>query len=151
MTSSDKSPASSNSVIFLTISSLAYGGSKSTKSNCPLTTPIALLASIFNKWNCCSDFVILIFSKTIACAWRLRSTSTASSIPREIASIARLPLPENKSKTRPPSKNGPIILKIAPLTLSVVGRVIFPSSVFKGRPPNFPATTLITTIIAKFK
>lgn len=40
---------------------------------------------------------------------------------------------------------------MAPLTLSVVGRVVLPSSVFRGRPPNLPATTLIKTIIAEIR
>ncbi|CRH90973.1 Uncharacterised protein [Chlamydia trachomatis] len=38
---------------------------------------------------------------------------------------------------------------MAPLTLSEVGRVVLPSKVFSGRPPYFPATILIPSIIAK--
>ena len=70
-------------------------------------------------------------------------------MPRLIASMARLPLPEKRSKTRPPSKKGPIILKMAPLTLSVVGRVVLPSNVLSGRPPKSPATTrkLVTSFL----
>ncbi len=63
------------------------------------------------------------------------------SIPRLNDSIPKFPLPPNKSRAIPPSKYGPIILKILSFTLSVVGRVFVPFTALMLLPFNVPATT----------
>jgi len=64
------------------------------------------------------------------------------SIPLLKASIPKLPLPANKSTASPPSKYGPIILKMDSFTLSVVGLVFEPGTAFIGNPLQIPEITL---------
>ncbi|EPR28062.1 hypothetical protein I656_02316 [Geobacillus sp. WSUCF1] len=58
-------------------------------------------------------------------------------------SMPKPPLPANKSRPLPPEKYGPIILNIASLTLSVVGRVDIPGTACRRRPLHVPEITLI--------
>lgn len=76
----------------------------------------------------------------------LLSTKTALSAPLLSASIPRLPVPANKSRTLAPGTNGASILNSDSFTLSVVGLVVFPLTVFSLCPFADPEITLrITT------
>src|SRR5690625_653037 len=66
---------------------------------------------------------------------KVLSTNTASSIPRDTASIPKAPLPAYKSNTFPPEKYGPIILNMVSSNLSPVGLVLRPGKLSKLRPP----------------
>src|SRR4051794_4524447 len=68
------------------------------------------------------------------------STNVASAAPRESASIPRAPVPAKRSRTRMPSMS-PSTLKIAPRTLSDVGRTLLPLGLWSVLPLWRPATT----------
>jgi hypothetical protein len=53
------------------------------------------------------------------------------------------------SKLTPPSKNGPMMLNKDSFTLSVVGRVLLPGTLFNLRPLYSPAITRICTHLQK--
>src|SRR5699024_5270537 len=79
-------------------------------------------------------------TRTASFAWSIK---TAWSMPLLKASIPKAPLPANKSKQRPPSKNGPSRWNIASFNLSPVGLVCRPLTVFKVLPLHSPAITRI--------
>src|SRR5215211_414292 len=69
------------------------------------------------------------------------STSTAEAAPRDSASMARAPVPANRSSTRVPSTRSPSTPNRASLTRSLVGRVSRPGTARRRRPPRRPPTT----------
>src|SRR5581483_2047664 len=78
-------------------------------------------------------------------ARRSCSTNVTWAAPRDSASIPSAPLPANRSATDAPSRTprASRLLKTAPRTSSLVGRVETPRGTASRRPPTLPATTRI--------
>src|SRR5687767_13541913 len=73
------------------------------------------------------------------------STKVACVAPREIASMPTAPEPAQRSRKRAPSMRGAITLKSVSRKRSEVGRTCNAGGLFRFRPRNFPAITLIAT------
>ncbi len=135
-------PCSPSAASTASTRSSAYGGSRKTTSKGPSRRGSTRSTSPWITRARAASLVRVRFSRITAQATGLRSTSTAASAPRLSASIASAPVPAYRSSTR--CGCTPIeasIEKIAPRTLSEVGRVASPLGAFSGKPRASPAMT----------
>ena len=83
------------------------------------------------------------FARTSLTLLALSSTKTHSLAPRERHSIPSWPVPAKRSSTRLPSMSNWMMLNMASLTISVVGRTAMPCGSSSLRPRAAPVMTLI--------
>src|SRR5690606_16964529 len=89
------------------------------------------------------------FSWMVLIAMPSMSISVAWAAPRLSASIATLPVPENKSRKAESTISWPIRLNNASLTRSRIGRVLSPGTRLRCRPLAEPAITRIGILVSR--